>query len=340
MSSSSPYSDMPASGRSGEPGDDGRPGLGPVLGLGRGRIYAGTCSWTDPTLVRETDWYPRRSMSAAERLAHYARCFPIVEVDSTYYWPPGPELARSWVSRTPAGFRMDVKCWSLLTHHPTRPDSLWPDLREAVHPEARGKRNRYAEHLDPDALEEAWARFAAALAPLRDGNRLGAVLAQYPAWFTPKRANREELGRLPGRLGGLPACVELRAPAWLAEGERDRTIGLLAELGLTLVAVDAPPVSGLATVAAVTTPSLAVVRFHGRADETWAKRVRSAAERFRYLYSDEELAGWVPRVRRLSEEAEEVHLLMNNCYQDYGVRNAADLVRLLVEGGAQETAAG
>jgi hypothetical protein len=37
----------------------------------------------------------------------------------------------------------------------------------------------------------------------------------------------------------------------------------------------------------------------------------------------------VPNVRHLAGEAGEVHLLMNNCYQDYGVRNGADMQRLL-----------
>ena len=44
----------------------------------------------------------------------------------------------------------------------------------------------------------------------------------------------------------------------------------------------------------------------------------------------------MPKVRQLAEEAEQVHVLMNNCYQDYGVRNAADLGDLLVEAGAVE----
>lgn len=308
--------------------------LGRVLDLEGAGLYCGTCSWTDPTLVKESSWYPRRSMSAAERLAFYASSFPVVEADSTYYWPPSPELSRGWVERTPEGFRFDVKCWSLLTNHPTRPDSLWEDLRGAVLPEHRGKARLYASHLEPEALEEAWVRFGSALEPLRDAGRLGAVLVQYPSWFTPKRANREELARLPGRLGGLGASVELRSPAWLAEGERERTLGLLAEHGLALVAVDAPAISGLEPVPAVTNPDLAVVRFHGRSDETWNGRATTAAERFRYLYGDEELAGWVPRVHELAR-AREVHLLMNNCYRDFGVRNAADLLRLLVEAGAQ-----
>src|SRR5207244_7438027 len=91
--------------------------LGPALPVGRATVLAGTCSWTDATLVKETDWYPRKSMKAAERLAYYAARYPIVEVDSTYYFPPTPELAAGWVERTPEGFTMNIKAWSLLTGH-------------------------------------------------------------------------------------------------------------------------------------------------------------------------------------------------------------------------------
>ncbi len=295
----------------------------------------GTCSWTDPTLVKETDWYPKRSMSAADRLAYYAASFSVVEADSTYYFPPSPELARSWVERTPDDFRMNVKAYSLLTQHPTRPDSLWEDLRQEVLPEFLGKRNVYAHHLPPEAVDEAWERFGHAVRPLYAGGRLGAVLLQYPQWFTPKKANRSELERIRDRLGDLPVCVEFRSPSWLGKDDRDRTLGLLADHGLALVVVDAPPASGLPVVVAATS-SLAVVRFHGRADDNWDKRGITAAERFRYLYGEEELRQWVRRVERLAEESREIHLLMNNCYQDYGVRNAADLGRLLAEAGAGE----
>jgi uncharacterized protein YecE (DUF72 family) len=307
--------------------------LGPVFRVRRAAVYAGTCSWTDPTLVKETEWYPRRSMAAAERLAYYAAAFPVVEADSTYYFPPGPELARSWVERTPDGFRMNVKAYSLLTQHPTKPDSLWEDLRDAVLPEYRDKRNVYADHLAPEAVDEAWARFAHAVEPLHEAGKLGAVLLQYPEWFTPKRSNRDEIRRARERLGDLPACVEFRSPRWTAEpDDRDRTMRLLSDARFAYVVVDAPKASGLATVPAVTAP-LAVVRFHGRADDTWKKRGISAAERFRYLYDEKELREWVPRVESIAAEADEVHVLMNNCYQDYGVRNAADMLRLLEDVG-------
>jgi uncharacterized protein YecE (DUF72 family) len=312
--------------------DDTKPTvMGPIIEVGGSRILTGTCSWTDPTLVKDTDWYPKRSMSAAERLAHYARSFPLVEADSTYYHPPSEQLTRGWAERTPDGFTFNVKAYSLLTHHPTRPDSLWPDLKEAIKPEFAGKRTVYDEHLEADALAEGWERFGHALRPLVQAHRFGAVLFQYPQWFTPKRANRDELAELRRRLPGLTLCVEFRSPRWLAPDVRDRTLGLLRDHGLVLTVVDAPAVSGLETVLAATSPDLAVVRFHGRADDTWRKRDISAAERFKYLYDDKELKAWVANVGRLADEAAEVHLLMNNCYQDYGVRNAADLQRLLAD---------
>ena len=302
--------------------------LAPAVELAGARVLTGTCSWTDPTLVKETDWYPERTMSPAERLAFYSARFPLVEADSTYYRPPDPSLSRGWVERTPPGFRMDVKAWSLLTHHPTKPATLWEDLREGVLPEFREKKNLYAEHLEPEALDEAWERVAAGLAPLEREGMLGAVLLQYPTWFTPKRANREELATVRQRLGGVRACVELRSPRWFADDEVERTLAVLRDADLAYVVVDAPEASGLPTVLAATS-SLAVVRFHGRNDENWEKRGITAAERFKYLYSRRELEDWVPKVAQLAEQAEEVHVLMNNCYQDFGVRNAADMADLL-----------
>lgn len=300
--------------------------------VGGSTVLVGTCSWTDPTLVKETNWYPRRTMTAGERLRYYASRFPLVEADSTYYRPLSPDLARSWAERAPDGFVFNIKAYGLLTGHPVGPATLWPDIRELVDRPDGPPGRVYAHHLPAEALDEAWARFVEALGPLDRKGRLGAVLLQYPPWFVPKRANREELARLPGRLGGLTGCVELRSPKWTAEDERGRTLDLLRQLGLALVVVDAPAASGLQTLTEVTRDDLAVVRFHGRADSTWNARNVSAAERFRYLYSDAELAEWVPRARRLAQLASRVHLLMNNCYQDYGARNAAQLAEMLAAG--------
>ncbi|HWG74386.1 MAG TPA: DUF72 domain-containing protein [Acidimicrobiales bacterium] len=297
--------------------------------MARSKILIGTCSWTDKTLVKGTDWYPRRSMSAADRLAFYASQFPIAEADSTYYFPPSPQLTRGWAERTPEGFTMNVKAYSLLTGHPTRRESLWPDMQESIPPEHAGKRNVYASHLDGDAVEEVWTRFEFSLQPLREAGKLGAVLLQYPEWFTSKKANREELAAIRRRWKDLPVCVEFRSPTWLSTPEdRDRTLGTLSDLDLALVVVDAPAASKLPPVVEATVPELAVVRFHGRNDDTWKKPGTTAAERFKYLYSKRELDAWAPKIQALAERTTTVHALMNNCYEDYGVRNAADLISI------------
>jgi uncharacterized protein YecE (DUF72 family) len=298
--------------------------------LGDHRVLTGSCSWTDKTLVQDADWYPRRTMSAEERLRFYASQFPLTEIDSTYYAPPAEHQARVWSERTPDGFRFDVKAYSLLTGHPTRPRSLWPDIRSRLEPEAADKPNVYPHHLDADALDEAWRRFGSALRPLQDAGKLGAVLFQYPPWFVPRRDNRREVESLRERLPDYQVCVEFRSPMWTAEPrDRERTLGMLEEHGLVFVCVDAPKVSKLPRVLAVTNQQLLVVRFHGRSDSTWKGNARTAAERFRYLYSEEELEELAPPLAETAAAARESHMLMNNCYRDYAVRNAAELRDLL-----------
>lgn len=304
--------------------------IGPAISIDGHDVLLGSCSWADKTLVQDADWYPQRTMSAEERLRYYASQFPLTEIDSTYYAPPSAQQARLWAQRTPEGFRFDVKAYALLTGHPTRPQSLWRDIRESLPPEAAEKRNVYAHHLPSDALEEAWARFAAALEPLADAGKLGGLLFQYPPWFTPRRENRAELEALRARLPDHRLLIELRSPRWMAVArDRERTLALMREHDLSLVCVDAPAASGLPWVPEVTTADLFVVRFHGRSEETWNARTASAAERFRYLYSDAELAELAPQVAQAAAQAAETHLLMNNCYRDYSVRNAADLRDLL-----------
>lgn len=300
--------------------------LGPDVPLGEQRVLTGSCSWTDRTLVQDSNWYPRRTMSAEERLRFYASQFPLTEIDSTYYAPPSEQQARLWADRTPQGFRFDVKAYSLLTGHPTRLRSLWPDIRRELPREIADKRNVYAKHLEGELLEEAWRRFADALAPLRDAGKLGCVLFQYPPWFVPRRENRLEVESLPGRLPRYRVCVEFRSPMWLQDSRgRGRTLAMLYQQRLILCCVDAPPVSGLPGLLEVTNPELLVVRFHGRSDATWNDTSGSAAERFRYLYSADELEEIVEPVGQAALQAQETHLLMNNCYRDFAVRNAAQL---------------
>jgi uncharacterized protein YecE (DUF72 family) len=297
---------------------------------GKGGVRVGTASWTDPTLIK-SGWYPKGVASSAEaRLRFYATQFPIVEVDASYYYLPREDQAGLWVDRTPPDFVFNIKAFSLLTGHPTRRKALPEDLLGEVAPEHRDKPRLYASHLSADGLAEVWRRFQEALLPLDSAGKLGAVLLQYPEWYTPRRSNREELRAVRDRLPGYQVCIEFRNGTWLAEGrDRERTLELLSELRLPLVCVDMPQGfrSSLPPVAEVTSPDLAVVRFHGRDPKAWKKQ--TVSERFRYRYDEDELREWVPKVEHLADGAREVHALMNNCFSDYATTNAQQLMDLL-----------
>ena len=295
-------------------------------------VLVGTCSWADKTLTHDSNWYPKRTMKAAERLAFYASNFPLVEVDSTYYFPPTPELAESWVERSPVGFTFDVKAWSLLTGHPTFPHSLWEDLQAEVKPEFRDKRNLYAKHLPKAIVDECWARFRHALAPLWNAGRLGGVLLQWPEWFGPKTSARAEILAAVEFLHPYPCLIEFRRASWLQGEECDSTLSFLEDHDLPYVGVDEPQGfrSSMPPVLAATS-RLAVVRFHGHNNENWERKDISAAERFNYLYEDSELSPWAWRLRELASTADEVHVLFNNCWQDNAVRNASTMQALLAE---------
>lgn len=82
--------------------------------------------------------------------------------------------------------------------------------------------------------------------------------------------------------------------------------------------------------AEVTNPALAIVRFHGRNARTWYLRdAASTGERFNYLYSEQELSEWLPKIEEMGRKAAEVHVLMNNNRENYAVLNARDAMRLL-----------
>lgn len=279
-------------------------------------------------LTKETDWYPRKSMSAAARLQFYAEQFPVVEVDATYYYPPTEALAVRWTERTPADFRFDIKAFALFTGHPAKREALWPDVAADL-PE-NGTRNVYLDHLPAVAVDKAWEHLRSALMPLHSAGKLGAVFFQFPPWFRPSRHNRARIAELPERLPDYDVAVEFRHSSWLAAEERARTLELLKRHGIAYVCVDEPQGFDTSVPPLLTaTADLAVVRMHGHNRENWERKGITTAERFRYLYATEELEEWAPRIEELANQARETHVVFNNCYRDYGVRNAAQLAALL-----------
>jgi uncharacterized protein YecE (DUF72 family) len=311
----------------------GEAGVAPIKPSPRSKreIRVGISAWTEPTLIKRGDFYPKGVSSAEGRLKFYASQFPITEVDSTYYFPPSEKNSELWIERTPPDFTFNIKAYSLLTNHPTKLDSLYKDLRDALPKELAEKRNVYREHLPGEAVDEVWQRFADALLPLHSAGKLGCVLFQFPQWFVISRASKEYLLECKRRMKDYRIAVEFRHRSWMEERNQEETLGFLEDNGLPYVCVDMPQGfdSSIPPMAAVTSPDLAVVRFHGRDPDIWEKKGQSAAERFRYDYADGELKEWAPRVEALAAEARETHVIMNNCYENYAVKNARQLASLL-----------
>lgn len=296
------------------------------------RILIGTCSWTDPTLVNCGRFYPPEVNTPAERLRFYAANYPIVEVDSSYYGLPSERNAALWVERTPPGFTFDIKSFSLFTHHPTPHQALPQDIRKALPRELiEEKKNLYYRDVPAELRDALWERFSRALLPLDSAGKLGVVLFQFPPWFVPTEESRRFIVEVKERLPQYTVAVEFRNHLWLNERNQGRTLQFLAEHWLPFVCVDEPQglPNSVPPVVVVTAP-VALVRFHGRNRAMWNKRGVGPADRFDYLYSLEELREWVSPVERLAYEAEEVHVLFNNCREDKAVRNAREFMQMLL----------
>lgn len=166
--------------------------------------------------------------------------------------------------------------------------------------------------------------------PLDSAGKLGVVLFQFPPWFLPREDNRRYIVQCQERLPQYRIAVEFRNGAWLSEERRDGTLSQLTDNNLIYVSVDEPQgFRSSVPPLAEATSDVAVVRFHGRNRENWERKGITVAERFKYLYSRDELDEWLPRLKFLASRTRELHVLFNNCYGDYGVRNARDITDLI-----------
>jgi len=291
------------------------------------QMLIGTCSWTDPTLLA-TDFYPSEVNDAEKRLQHYAHHFPVVEVDSTYYSMPAERTARLWVERTPQEFIFNIKAFSLFTQHPTKLQALPKDVRALIPP--LEKANIYYRDVPDDIRSLLWQRFSEALLPLDSAGKLGIVLLQFPPWFYPGKGSEKHLIECKQNLPQYRLAIEFRNGAWLSESRRRETFDFLRQNDFIYVCVDEPQgFRSSAPSVAQATSEIGVVRFHGRNKDNWEKKGISVVERFKYLYSDEELGEWLPKLAELASKVTRLHILFNNCYGDYGVRNARDIDRLI-----------
>jgi len=254
-------------------------------------IYIGTAGFS------YQDWkgafYPE-DQDKRHMLEYYSSRFPVVEVNSTWHALPSPKSILSMARRTPPDFEFVLKAYKGLTH----------------------------SYEDND---EEFTRFRELIRPMEDHGKLACLLAQFPWGFKNTDANRDYLKHFREKLPDQEIAVEFRNEEWIT----DETLDLLRQLKMAFCCVDEPRLKGLVKSHVFLTTNIGYVRFHGRNYETWWDRKRKSWERYNYLYSEEELQEWVPRIMELEKKADRTYTIFNNHYRGKAARNAAMMAQLL-----------
>jgi len=248
-------------------------------------------------------------MAARDRLAWYAERFEFVEVNSSFYAVPAQKTVARWAEVTPKEFTFDVKLHRLLSRHSAGLDSLLPELRPKAKTNERGR-----VILTPELQDLLIDATIEAIEPLSEAGKLGPFLLQLSPAFSPGKHELDELAPLAERLREPGLAIELRNRNWV-EGERvEQTLDWYESHGAAFVCVDSPPGDNfqiLPPIDAVTRRDLAYMRMHGRDTEGYLKG-KTVAERFGWVYSDDELKEIADRAKSLAEEAGQVHVAFNN----------------------------
>jgi uncharacterized protein YecE (DUF72 family) len=243
------------------------------------------------------DWrgffYPE-SLNKNAWLEYYTSHFSALELNFSYYrMPTAPALA-SMVRRTDGKVTFAVKAHRSMTHE------------------------RIASDLD-------FAAFNDALKPIREAEKLGAVLAQFPNSFRQCEENRMYIKRLVEHIE-TPLVVELRRDEWA----EDAVVSWLKKTGVGYTCVDEPRLPGLMPPSIKVAAAPAYVRFHGRNADKWYAHNRPE-ERYDYRYTVSELREWAGQIRVLEQKAGHVLVFFNNHFQGKAVEAAKIMERLLKE---------
>jgi uncharacterized protein YecE (DUF72 family) len=278
-------------------------------------IRVGPAGWSYPDSPGHI--YPANVPSRFDALAFLADYFDTIEVNSTFYRPQPAKTYASWAKRVGrnADFRFTVKLWQLFTHG-TR--------------EVRGQRPGVgAAASGGDWTPEDVRMVTEGLEVLRSEGRLGALLAQFPWSFKPEAGTRDRLARLAETFRDWPLVVEVRHGRW----GRPEELAALRGFGVGFTNLDQPVIGQSLPPTAHATAGIGYVRFHGRNYEHWFGGHEDAAQRYDYLYTAEELAPWVERIRSLgaTDGVNDVYVITNNHYEGKGPANAL-MLRAMLEG--------
>jgi len=250
------------------------------------------------------DWwgpvYPAVRPRGFDPLSYLSRYFDTIEINSSFYGVGSPKASQGWVRRVQENprFKFTAKLWQRFTHQRDTPWSL-------------------------DDVEHV----RASLAPLADGDRLGCVLAQFPWSFKRTPENEEWMGDVLRAFEQFPISVEVRHSSW----NQPDFYASLTERGVGVVNIDQPVFQNSIKPEARVTAGVGYVRLHGRNYENWFRDQAESHERYDYLYTKEELQGWLDRIHEVARRAKEVYVITNNHYEGQAPANAAMLKKMFGE---------
>ncbi|MCD6404334.1 MAG: DUF72 domain-containing protein [Planctomycetes bacterium] len=260
------------------------------------RVLFGTSGWS------YEDWkgtfYPRKAPGKFDYLGFAARYFDALEINSTFYRPPSPRTAASWVRRTAdrEGFEFTAKLHQRFTHQRSQP---WTKA-------------------DADV-------FKSGIDPLAEAGKLGGLLMQFPWSFRNTSGHRKWLEAVIAEFREYPLFLEVRHKSW----QDPEILSYLGDAEVGLVDVDQPLFPGSLEPGGRVTAARGYVRLHGRNRANWFRKDVGRDARYDYLYSEDELKHWVERIRSLAKETQKVFVFNNNHYQAQAAANSLELKSLL-----------
>ena len=277
-------------------------------------VHVGTSGWNYPS-GRGT-WngvfYPKtRSKKAGthtfDELRFYAEHFDTVEVNTTFYGQPRPEVTADWVSRTPAGFAFSLKLYQKFTH---------PKMfREAALKTAPGSEGTLLDLLATVTQS--------GIDPIVQSGKIGALLAQFPPSFTSTPASQDYVAQLLRAFHDYPIAVELRHRSWSdAFGD---TLQLLNGFQAAWAQIDEPKFKfSIRQNALPNVTGFYYMRLHGRNAAQWWRHDKSE-DRYNYLYSADELKEFSDTASAAKTLVKRAYLYTNNHFSAKSVVNAVML---------------
>lgn len=244
------------------------------------------------------DWkgivYPPNLPRSTHPVAWLSQWFDTIEINVTFYRQPDPRHAAAWLRHLDhrPSFRFTAKLWEGFTH---RRDA-WPG----------------------DAAVRAYRE---GIAPLVEAGRLGVLLAQFPWSFRRTPENRQWLARIADAFHDLPLAVELRHATW----DDPAVYAALRERNIACCNIDQPLFQDSIEPAEHVTSAIGYVRLHGRNQADWFRKDAGRNDRYNYLYSAEELAPWIARIRAMSKVVNEIYVVTNNHFAGQAVVNALEM---------------